>query len=323
MSGHEWTPIKNTKIKLAAGCVDGGSWAEPTAMIVLHSPAKLNLFLAITGRRDDGFHNLVSVVTPVEFGDTLTVEPGESEFTLACDEPALDTGDTNLIIQAAWAFRRETGWTGGARFLLNKRIPMGAGLGGGSSNATMALIGLNRLAGEPLSREALGVLAAQLGSDCALFLQAGPVVMRGRGETVQPLPPQAADRISGRRVLIFKPAFGINTAWAYRRLATASPSLYLAAPEAEIKLADWIEHASAPAEELLFNNMEPPAFEKYLLLPVVLERLREVYGLAPRMSGSGSACYALLPEGAPVDAIQCTIVDLMGRDVFLAETRLA
>jgi 4-diphosphocytidyl-2-C-methyl-D-erythritol kinase len=292
------------------------------AMIVLPSPAKLNLFLAITGRREDGFHDLVSVATPVEFGDTLTVESRESGFTLSCDEPALDTGETNLIIQAAWAFVRETGWAGGAHFTLQKRIPMGAGLGGGSSNATTALMGLNQLAGEPLTREALAVIAAQLGSDCAMFLQAGPVIMRGRGEKVQMMPPQAADRLSGRRVLIFKPAFGINTAWAYRQLAEAAPTSYLPALEAEMQLGVWIDHANSPAEDLLFNNMEAPAFGKYILLPVVLDRLRELYGLAPRMSGSGSACFALLPEAAPLDAIMSTIGELMGGNIFVMETRL-
>src|SRR3954465_3005154 len=113
----------------------------PVNHLVIPSPAKLNLFLAITGRRADGFHDLVSVAAPVEFGDTLTVERRESGsgFSLACDDPALEIDETNLVLRAARAFADASGWTGGAHFALTKRIPMGAGLGGGSSNATAVL----------------------------------------------------------------------------------------------------------------------------------------------------------------------------------------
>lgn len=291
--------------------------------ITLHSPAKLNLFLAITGRRSDGFHDLVSLATPVEFGDTLTVEPRAGGFSLECDEPSLDSGPSNLILRAAEAFAEAAWWRGGAHFKLEKRIPVGAGLGGGSSNATTALLALNDLAGLPLGREELSKVASRLGSDCALFLAEGPVVMRGRGENVRPLPPQAADRLRGRRVLLFKPSFGIGTAWAYGRMAAGAPASYLPPVEAEARLEDWIDHATAPAEELLFNNMEAPAFEKYLALPVALDRLREEFDLAPRMSGSGSACFAFLPDDAPVAAITARLRELWGAEAFVAETRLA
>ena len=99
--------------------------------LVLNSPAKINLLLAITGRRTDGFHSLVSVVTPLAWGDTLRVEPAEGgEVALACDDAAVPTGEDNLIVRAARLFRERTGWAGGVRFTLEKRIPMGAGGGG-------------------------------------------------------------------------------------------------------------------------------------------------------------------------------------------------
>lgn len=282
----------------------------------------MNLFLAITGRRADGFHDLVSVATPVEFGDTLTVEPRKAGFSLECDEPTLETDETNLVLRAAKAFSEASGWQGGAHFKLEKRIPTGAGLGGGSSNATTALVALNTLAGAPLGAEELARLAARVGSDCALFLQGGAVIMRGRGETVVPLPPQASDRLAGRRVLIFKPSFGINTAWAYGRMAAGAPASYLPMMEAETRLSAWIDHASAPAEELLFNNMEGPAFAKYIALPVALGCLREEFGLAPRMSGSGSACFALLPEDTDATAVERRIRELWGSATFIVQTRL-
>jgi 4-diphosphocytidyl-2-C-methyl-D-erythritol kinase len=294
-------------------------------VIVLPSPAKLNLFLAITGRRPDGFHDLVSVVAPVEFGDTLTVSERPAGFTLECDDATLAVDETNLVLRAARAFAQSSGWSGGAHFALQKRIPVGAGLGGGSSNATTALQALNTLAGAALalSPEALAAVAGQLGSDCALFLAGGPVIMRGRGERLAPLPAQARERLRGRRVLIFKPLFSISTVWAYQRMASGAPASYLASDEAEARLAAWLDQPAALGEALLYNNMEGPAFAKYIVLPVLVDRLREEFNLRVCMSGSGSACFAFLPENAPVAFITSRIRELLGPQAFVTETWLS
>jgi 4-diphosphocytidyl-2-C-methyl-D-erythritol kinase len=292
------------------------------ASLIFHAPAKLNLFLAITGRRSDGFHDLVSVAAPLGWGDTLRVEPAVEGISLTCDDPAVPRDETNLVLKAAGAFRRVTGWKGGAKIFLEKRIPMGAGLGGGSSDGAATLRALNELAGQPLSTVALEKIAAEIGSDCALFLRPGPVVMRGRGEVVADLPASAAGRLSGRLVLVFKPAFGISTPWAYGQLAAAAPQSYLPAAEAEARLANWIGDAQAPVEALLFNNMEVPAFAKHIALPTLLAQLRERFGLAPRMSGSGSACFAFLPEDAPVEEISGAIRNAWGNTAFVIAERL-
>ena len=290
--------------------------------IVLAAPAKLNLFLAVTGRRADGFHDLVSLVTPVEWGDTLTIEAA-TDFSLTGDDPAVPSDETNLVLRAARAFAAATGWRGGAKFFLEKRIPMGAGLGGGSSNAAAALRALNTLAGNPLAPPALAAVAAQVGSDCALFLNGGPVVMRGRGERVEPVAAEPAARLRGRRVVMFKPDFGISTPWAYARMA-AKPETYLPESQAEEQLAEWLGDNSAAAERLLFNHLEAVAFAKHLALPTLLEELRTRFALAPRMSGSGSACFALLPESAPVPvaAITAAIRAAWGPSAWVVETRL-
>ncbi len=308
----------------------------------IFSPAKLNLFLAVTGRRADGFHELVSVVAPVMWGDTLTVvvrvenrrpragrrEVGgkgrspREEFSLECDDPAVPRDGTNLVLRAAELFRAATGWDRGARFVLTKRIPMGAGLGGGSSNGAMALRALNRLAGELLAPAALADLAGRLGSDCALFLHSGPVVMRGRGERVEPLPESGAARLRGRRVLIFKPSFGVATPWAYGRLAESAPGSYLPAPEAEARLVAWLADGDAVAEKLLFNNMESVAFAKFIALPALLERLHERFGVTARMSGSGSACFALLNADSPVAEITAAIREAWGASALVVGAQL-
>lgn len=279
------------------------------------SPAKINLFLAVTGRRADGYHDLVSVVAPLDFGDELSAEgavPGivggrraaperagsgpddRGPFTLECDDPEVPVDEGNLVIRAAAAYAAAAGLKERVHFRLRKRIPAGAGLGGGSSNAVAALRALDALTRARLDDAALERLAAALGSDCVLFLRRGPVVLRGRGERVEALPDGAAGRLRGRRVLLFKPSFGIATPWAYRRLAARGGD-YLPAEAAEARLATWCRGAAA-AEALLFNNLEPAAFEKHPALPLLAAKLRREFGVAAAMSGSGSACFALLPD---------------------------
>lgn len=305
------------------------------AKIEVSAPAKLNLFLAITGRREDGFHDLVSVVAKVAFGDTLQIERQAAGFALTCDDPAVPVGEENLVLKAARAYAAASGWSGGAHFFLRKRVPMGAGLGGGSSDAVAVLLGLNRLAERPLAIGPLTEIAARLGSDCPLFLKEGPVTMRGRGERIETLPSGAAARLQGRRVLIFKPAFGISTPWAYGRMVAVdrarrdSPTLredkasriYLPPTEAEARLADWVG-GSQPAESLLYNNMERVAFHKFTALPVLLDRIQQRFGVVAGMSGSGSACFSLLGETTPAEPIAEAIRADWGPSVFVTETRI-
>ncbi|MBI2814919.1 MAG: 4-(cytidine 5'-diphospho)-2-C-methyl-D-erythritol kinase [Opitutae bacterium] len=290
------------------------------------SPAKINLFLAITGRRADGYHDLVSVAAPLDFGDELVAELREQktevrgQFSLECDDPAVPTDGTNLVLKAATAFAATTDWKGGAHFRLTKRIPVGAGLGGGSSNAVAALLALNKLSGGALPGAKLAEVAASLGADCALFLKNTPVIMRGRGERIEPLPPAAAARVRGRRVLLFKPGFGISTAWAYARMAARGAD-YAPAAGAEARLAAWLGGA-APAEDLLANNLEGVAFDKYLALPVLLAKLRRELGVAARMSGSGSACFAVLGDDFVSAPLVARIRECWGPAAFVQEARL-
>jgi 4-diphosphocytidyl-2-C-methyl-D-erythritol kinase len=288
--------------------------------LTFQSPAKINLLLAITGRRTDGFHDLISVAAPVMWGDTLTIEPAK-EFSLSCADPVVPVDSSNLVLKAADAFVRATGLPLGAKFLLEKRIPMGAGLGGGSSNAAVALRALNHLSGGLLGRDRLTAVAAEVGSDCALFLHNGPVIMRGRGEHIEPLAPAGVTRIKDRQILVFKPGFGISTPWAYGRMAAKAPSSYLSAAAVEHRLGAWLA-SDRPIEELLMNNMEEPAFAKFPALPLLLDRLSKEFGLAARMSGSGSACFAFLKEDSPIDAIIHTIRESWGESAFTVKTRL-
>lgn len=290
--------------------------------LTVFAPAKINLFLAVTGRRADGFHDLLSLVAPLDFGDDLVIEPRAGpSYSLECDAPGVPVDDSNLVLRAARLFAEAARTATGAHFRLVKRVPAGAGLGGGSSDGTAALVGLNRLAGSPLDRPALHRLAAQLGSDCPLFLERAPCVLRGRGEHLQPLPASAARRLAGRRLLVFKPSFGISTAWAYGEMVRR-PETYVQFTDAEARLNTWIASRSATAEEIMSNNMEAVAFHKYRALPALRERLRDRFGLRVGMSGSGSACFALLDDGSDTAPLRSCIQDAWGRDVFLIETRI-
>jgi 4-diphosphocytidyl-2-C-methyl-D-erythritol kinase len=169
-----------------------------------------------------------------------------------------------------------------------------------------------------------------LGSDCPLFLHDGPVVIRGRGERVDPLAPEAVARLAGRRVLVFKPAFAVNTAWAYRQLATMAaaaragdPPLYLPPAEAEARLADWHAHPEASAEDLAYNSLEPAVFDKFVALPTLLEQLHQRQGWRARMSGSGSACFGFVAEEAATEPLTQEIQDAWGVTAFLVMARLA
>ncbi len=227
------------------------------------------------------------------------------------------------MLKAAAAFAAATGWPQGVRFTIRKRIPFGAGLGGASTDAVAALRAMNELSGGRLDREGLLRAAAAVGSDCPLFLAPGPVVMRGRGERIEPLPREAYGRIRGMRVLVFKPGFAVPTPWAYGRLAAEAPRSYVTPAGAEARLSAWLEQAGEPIDSLLYNTMERPVFAKFPALPLLLEQLRSRFGLAPRMSGSGSACFALLHEDAEAAPVEALIRESWGPSAFVVETRLA
>jgi len=226
-------------------------------------------------------------------------------------------------LKAAAAFRKRAHTDAPPiHFILRKEVPAGAGLGGGSSDAAAALRGLNQLAHHPLSAENLRACAAEIGSDVPLFLENAPVIMRGRGEKITALSAPAQAALRGRELLVFKPPFGVPTAWAYARLRERAPAWYVPAAEAEQKLAAW---SAAPTWAMLplENNLEFPVFEKFAALPVLLAELRERFNVRCRMSGSGSACFALLEPDSPREAITTAVRAAWGPSALIHATRLS
>ncbi len=298
--------------------------------INVFAPAKLNLFLAVTGRRADGFHDLVSLVAPLDFGDTLRLVPtavtakesavgGADE--LVCDAPGVPTDASNLVLKAAAAWRAAGGRAPWVRFELEKRTPAGAGMGGGSSDGVAALRGLQEIAEVPVPDARLAELAAGLGSDCPLFLAGAPTIMRGRGERLEFLTATERARLTGRRVLVCRPSFGIDTPWAYGRLVAGAPGTYTPAATAELRLATW-RSGELELEALLANSFEPVAFAKFVAMPALATRLRDRCGLRLHLTGSGSACFALLPDGRDATDALAEVRAAWGADAFATEARL-
>lgn len=245
------------------------------------APAKINLNLRVLGRNASGFHDIETWMVPVSLADDLRVEVREEPgVQLTCTDPQLPSDASNLAWKAAELFLRETACPGGAAIELTKNIPHGAGLGGGSSDAAAVLRALNTLCGEPLQPSRLEALGAELGSDVPFFVRGVASVARGRGERLEsrPLP-------RGLDLLLLKPPFPVNTAWAY---AAWSENRFCPEEWCSPQLAGNIE---------ISNDLERPVFAKYILLPAMKQWLLE-HSLveAAAMTGSGSTLFAILRD---------------------------
>ncbi len=255
----------------------------------LYPPAKINLSFEIKGRREDGFHEIETLMAPISLRDRLTIErnPENEAVQFSCDEPLLSEGEENLVVRAARHFQKTAQVAAGLKITLEKRIPHGAGLGGGSSDAASTLLGLNELFRTHLEEKDLIELAAQIGSDVPFFIAGSAAICRGRGELVNRTTlPRALD------LLLLKPEFGVPTPWAYARWNNSRelPGLQYAAQEF--------------AGVRFVNDLERPVFAKFVVLGYLKMwlRLQAEVGAA-LLSGSGSTVFAVLREGADRDKL--------------------
>lgn len=289
--------------------------------ITLRCPAKLNLGLWITGRRADGYHDLFSVFLPVSLADRLSVATSlkeASSLTVTGAYPNLGPSAENLVLRAASAFAHATGIQQSFQFALEKKIPPGAGLGGGSSDAAAALMALNQLSGNPLSRDALRAIAARIGADCPFFLDPRPVVATGTGADLTPLPDPITERLSAVRLLIFKPSFGVPTPWAYRRFAEQRPAAHTPPTVISERMDMLVKNRLEAYLNALHNAFESVVSAKYLALPALLEKLREEFSIPIQMTGSGSACYAILGPDTNLNTLRSRIRDAWGNQAVIA-----
>lgn len=277
----------------------------PGRGVRVEARAKLNLALHIGPRRPDGFHDLATVFQSVSLADTLILVPRRRGFTLTVrhEEVAargrtprdpLPAGRANLVLRAARALAAATGLAAGARFTLIKRIPSGAGLGGGSADAAAAIAGLARLHRMRLSRARMLEIAAAVGADVPFALTGGTALGFGRGESLKPL------RLARPfRALVAVPRWRVSTALAYAKLARQKNRLTRWKSNLHSVQRLGSKHVSAEAALRLGNDLEGVLASRRQDFDSLCARLRAAGMSAVRMTGSGSAVFGVLGPGAP------------------------
>ena len=251
------------------------------------APAKINLSLRVLSRRPDGFHEIKTLIAPISLYDKIDIERQNRWIDFTCDDPTLSTGDDNLVVRAAKLFFERTKVKSGVSIKLEKKIPHGAGLAGGSSDAAATLRGLNELFEAKLSRKELAESATEIGSDVPFFLFESAALCKGRGEIVEPA--KLETKLS---ILLFKPDFGVASAWAYSRWQDS-------------KEIPGLSYTPQKLGQLtLVNDLERPVFEKFVFLPRLKAwLLKQDEVAAALMSGSGSTVFAVLREKADADLL--------------------
>lgn len=278
--------------------------------LTLFSPCKINVFLRITGKREDGFHDLASLFHVISLGDKIkfSLAPSKSKDRLSTNVPGVPLDDRNLIIKALNLYRKKTGTDNFFWVHLDKKVPTGAGLGGGSSNAATALWAANQFSGGMASEKDLQEWSSEIGSDIPFFFSHGAAYCTGRGEVVQDVPSISYDI----PMVLIKPPEACSTAEVYKRLR-----LDQASKIDPLTLLEKISRAGI-SQDACVNDLEHPAFD---VLPS-LKRLKQRVLAAGRgqydavfMSGSGST---IVGVGSP-DPPQFLYDDEEYKDVFLSE----
>lgn len=257
-------------------------------MLQLISPAKVNLFLRILGKRPDGYHEIATLMQAIDLCDTLHISFDEQD-SLTCTDPRLPTDGTNLILKAAELYRNKTGFNRYVKVHLIKRIPLEAGMGGGSSNAATLLWAFNELCGRQASIEDLIAWSSEIGSDIPFFFSRGTAYCTGRGEKIHPLPP-----LPFQQLWIVKPAQGLSSKEVYTHLKAGS----LENRDPEKALKNFFTGHS-----LYFNDLESSAFTLAPDLTVLRKNLIQQGLHDVVMSGSGTSffCFGENPPSVSPD----------------------
>jgi len=283
-------------------------------MLEYTSPAKVNLVLEVLGKRPDGYHELKSIVQTIDLCDTLYFELAE-EVSFQCTEPALNTSQ-NLVVRAANLLKQTTGYGGGAKVLLEKRIPWGAGLGGGSSNAAITLIALNRLWGLNLSHSELAGLATRLGSDVPFFIYGSTALVEGRGEKVTPL-----DALPTIWLVLLIPPFTGMPDKTRRLFSLLKPEHYTSG-EFVSKALESQRKQGGIAPSLMFNTFDKIAFETFPSLEYYWNAFQEVGATYIHLVGSGPCLFSAADNRSHAEAI-ATSLTKKGLKAFVTSTKPA
>jgi 4-diphosphocytidyl-2-C-methyl-D-erythritol kinase len=267
------------------------------------APAKINLSLRVLGKRADGFHEIETLISPISLYDKVEIEKQNRWIDFSCDDPTLSTGDDNLVVRTAKLFLEHVKIKSGVSIKLEKKIPHGAGLGGGSSDAAATLRGLNQLFETNLTRDELSKLGSQIGSDVPFFLFESAATCKGRGEIVEPA--KLKKKLS---ILLLKPAFGVASAWAYSNWQNSK------------QIPGISYDAQSFDGETFANDLERPVFEKFVFLAQLKSwLLRQPEVGAALMSGSGSTVFAVLRPKSNIETLAEHATEL-DRQVWTCKT---
>ncbi len=281
-------------------------------MVTVEANAKINLTLDILGKRPDGFHEVAMVMQSIGLHDTLTMEKTGGEIALSINVPWLKADEKNLAWRAAELVRQEYGLTGGVRIDLVKRIPIAAGLAGGSADAAAVLKGMNELYNLQMSEARLCELGAKLGSDIPFCLMGGTMLATGRGEVLTRL----AD-MPETWVVLAKPRISVSTAWAYQNYDEQGAEKH---PDNEaIKKAIARGNRKAVAG-LLCNVLESVTIKKYDVIADYKQMMLDKGAMASMMSGSGPTVFGLARNREQAEAIANVLRQNTNADVFVTRT---
>jgi 4-diphosphocytidyl-2-C-methyl-D-erythritol kinase len=289
--------------------------------IAVEAPAKINLFLEVFDERENGYHDIRTLIVPISLADELTMEltDGAIEVSLAVEGVSSDEVDflcgsaNNLASRAATALKEATGFEGGARIEITKRIPIGGGLGGGSTDAAAALRGLNDLWQTGLSIEKLAEIGRGLGSDIPAMVYGSAVLVEGIGDRVTRLNGSVSDQAREWWIVLVNPGFGVCTGDIYSRYTS-----FLTSSQGAFKsMVSALETGDSQlAAQNLFNSLEPVVFAKYPLLEMIAEKLREAGSCGVMVSGSGASLFGLARDEAHAREISQALGDAMGPQLW-------
>jgi len=249
------------------------------------SPAKINLFLQITGRRIDGYHDLVTLLCCVGLYDTVSLVFGAKETTVACVHPNVPEDETNLAFGAASLFLKALNKNEGVKISIEKKIPVAAGLGGGSSNAAAVFLGLNRYYGYPFSQDELMHMGLSIGADVPFFIFRKPAIGSGIGEKLE-----AYQGLEKLKILLVFPGFGVSTAEVYKSL-----NLGLTKCKNKLRYTLLNNHSFDPRYHLC-NDLETVVASKHPAIFAAKEALIGQGALGALMSGSGPTVFGLFSD---------------------------
>ncbi len=274
----------------------------------LYSPAKINLFLNVTSKRPDGYHELVTILSRISLYDEINISHGTGKTSVSCIHPDVPEDDTNLAIRAAYTFFKAINTHEHINISIDKKIPVGAGLGGGSSNAATVLSWLNRYYGNPLSQEKLITIGLSIGADVPFFIFKKTAIASGIGEKLEPF-----ENIMPFPVVLVFPGFNVSTGEVFKKM-----NLRLTKCEKKLKKI-LLRKKECNITEYLCNDLETVTASMYPVISSIKNSLLSLGASAALMTGSGPTVFGLFSDHETARKAHAALMQNMDWQIFLAD----